>query len=196
MGLDMYLSADVKLGDRDKRALAVFEVIAREYPEGTAHVEFGEATDAISLCEFRKADRRALAVKEAIANHFPVTYTENSWIGAEFTGSTITIPLYYWRKANQIHAWFVREVQDGKDECERTEVPREKLADLAKRIGEIVNDHSKAGELLPSREGFFFGSTDYHKYYFEGLKATAQAFDRMRKCGLTEATTIYYCSSW
>ena len=36
----------------------------------------------------------------------------------------------YWRKANAIHAWFVREVQGGVDECQRSEVELEKLKEL------------------------------------------------------------------
>lgn len=196
MGLGMYLSAEVTLGDRDKRALAVFEVIAREYPNGTEEFENEDDGGGIGLFDLGKLDPRAKRVKDAIAKHFPVVLTDYSWIGAGFNANRITIPLIYWRKANSIHAWFVREVQNGIDECQRSEVPREKLADLAKRIGEIAADHSKASELLPPQEGFFFGSYHYDEYYFDELQATADGLTRMRKCGLTEATKIYYRASW
>lgn len=36
----------------------------------------------------------------------------------------------YWRKANQIHNWFVENVQDGVDDCGYYEVSRQKLQDL------------------------------------------------------------------
>lgn len=36
----------------------------------------------------------------------------------------------YWRKANQIHSWFVRECQGGVDECQPTEVEIDKLKEL------------------------------------------------------------------
>lgn len=36
----------------------------------------------------------------------------------------------YWRKANQIHAWFVEHVQGGVDECQRSYVSRERLVEL------------------------------------------------------------------
>ena len=38
--------------------------------------------------------------------------------------------LMYWRKANQIHNWFVQNVQDGKDDCGLYEVSKEKLKEL------------------------------------------------------------------
>lgn len=36
----------------------------------------------------------------------------------------------YWRKANQIHNWFVKNVQDGNDDCGEYEVSRQKLQEL------------------------------------------------------------------
>ena len=36
----------------------------------------------------------------------------------------------YWRKANQVHSWFVRECQGGVDECQATDVAIEQLVDL------------------------------------------------------------------
>ena len=36
----------------------------------------------------------------------------------------------YWRKANQIHNWFVQNVQDGIDECQEAYVDPEKLREL------------------------------------------------------------------
>ena len=42
----------------------------------------------------------------------------------------IEIELGYWRKDNWIHNWFVREVQNGKDDCGTYEVSEEKQAEL------------------------------------------------------------------
>jgi len=36
----------------------------------------------------------------------------------------------YWRKANQIHKWFVENVQDGNDDCGSYDVSEEKLNEL------------------------------------------------------------------
>ena len=46
----------------------------------------------------------------------------------------------YWRKANQIHEWFVRNVQDGEDDCcyhnEVTKEILEELLDTCKKVYE------------------------------------------------------------
>jgi len=41
--------------------------------------------------------------------------------------ATITATVAYWRKANAIHQWFVRNVQEGVDECEPHAVARGQL---------------------------------------------------------------------
>jgi hypothetical protein len=44
--------------------------------------------------------------------------------------NTITCQIGYWRKANAIHAWFVKHVQNNDDKCQRTWVSREQLKAL------------------------------------------------------------------
>lgn len=41
---------------------------------------------------------------------------------------------------------------------------------LLYRCNEVLNDHNKASELLPTTSGFFFGSTEYDEYYFDDVK--------------------------
>ncbi len=43
----------------------------------------------------------------------------------------VELCVIYWRKANQIHKWFVENVQDGEDNCQESYVEREQLAQLA-----------------------------------------------------------------
>ena len=35
---------------------------------------------------------------------------------------------------------------------------------------QVLKDHSKAEELLPTMSGFFFGSTDYDDYYYKDVE--------------------------
>lgn len=78
----------------------------------------------------------------------------------------------YWRKANQIHKWFVDNVQNGEDDCGNYEVTKENLKKLLDIIEEVLSDRSKAKTLLPSASGFFFGGTDYDDYYYDDLEYT------------------------
>lgn len=41
---------------------------------------------------------------------------------------------------------------------------------LLSRCNQVLNDHSKASELLPTMDGFFFGDTDYDEYYFKDVE--------------------------
>lgn len=109
----------------------------------------------------------------------------------------------YWRKANQIHAWFVKNTQNGVDECQRTEVPLDKLKELLSTCRSILKHKSikKAQELLPPQGGFFFGNTDYNECYFRDLKSTVKILsplikeiEALRTKGIY--ASIIYQSSW
>ena len=60
----------------------------------------------------------------------------------------------YWRKANQIHNWFVKNVQDGIDDCGTYEVTEEQLVDLldtckeVKANSKLIDGKVKNGERL------------------------------------------------
>jgi hypothetical protein len=180
MGLDMYLEAERYLS---------------EYDEGSKKVS------------------------EAISNMFPE-------IGGRRI-DTVSMKAMYWRKANQIHRWFVDNVQDGEDDCSKHSwVSREQLkelSDLCKKVmkasklvtgkitngftyengkkvpimekGKYIKDPTVAKELLPTSEGFFFGSTDYDEYYYNDLKETSEGIDKLL-AEIPETWEFYYSSSW
>lgn len=156
----------------------------------------------------------------------------------------------YWRKANAIHQWFVDNVQDGRDECQESDididtlkklrniclevfrrmkgqvlrVPKKSMEDFKKwyegkgkqRITidpdhldalekvtdyHVVADASVCKELLPTQEGFFFGSTEYNGGYFYDLYKTIRMIDNIiaqdkkdRKNGIYPDYT--YQASW
>ena len=101
----------------------------------------------------------------------------------------------YWRKANQIHRWFVENVQNGVDDCGEYSVGKSQLEKLLNECREVLNDHSKAEDLLPSAAGFFFGNTDYDEYYYDDLERTIVMLDKI--LGETNPNQdIYYSSSW
>ena len=53
----------------------------------------------------------------------------------------VIIEIGYWRKANQIHNWFVNNVADGNDDCDMHEVTKDELLAL-RACCQIVSDES------------------------------------------------------
>jgi hypothetical protein len=113
--------------------------------------------------------------------------------------ATVSVNVAYWRKANQIHTWFVENVQDGKDDCGTYLVSREKLAELGELCQRVAEkgDPEYAQKNLPTASGLFFGDTDYQEYYFEQVDWTARRL--LEIAGLPEGMNgfdLYYNSSW
>lgn len=60
--------------------------------------------------------------------------------------------------------------------------------------GKTIKDQTVAHKLLPTTDGFFFGSTDYDQYYIGGIKYTMKVIKKILK---DEQTTKYtYYASW
>jgi hypothetical protein len=112
-----------------------------------------------------------------------------------FQPCKVRLQIAYWRKANQIHKYFVDQCARGKDECQDTYVEREQLEDLLNRCRTILEDHSKAEELLPSQSGFFFGSTEYDDWYFKDLEDTVPILEKILK-DAPEDWDFIYQASW
>jgi hypothetical protein len=91
--------------------------------------------------------------------------------------ATVSVQVGYWRKENAIHKWFVDNVQNGDDNCAEYFVSRERIGELKEICEKVLADHSLANELLPTVDGFFFGTTDYDDWYFQGVKDTVEIMD-------------------
>jgi len=109
----------------------------------------------------------------------------------------------YWRKANQIHNWFVQNVQDGVDDCKEYYVGIDDVMNLLDACKQVKDDNSKAEELLPSASGFFFGNVEYDEWYFNDIDYTIEVLEGLlketykTKDGKEYFTgEIYYQSSW
>ena len=55
-------------------------------------------------------------------------------------GATVTKCVAYWRKANAVHGWIVRNLADGVDTCQRIELTREDMLEL-RNVCEIGRAH-------------------------------------------------------
>lgn len=102
----------------------------------------------------------------------------------------------YWRKANQIHKWFVDTVQGGQDDCKEYTVDFEQLRDLLNICEEVLEDRSKAEQLLPTGSGFFFGNTEYDDYYFEQVQNTYDILMSIMSAPDADLEQYIYQSSW
>lgn len=118
--------------------------------------------------------------------------------------SKITEDIAYWRKANQVHQWFVDNCQGGVDDCGKYWVSHEKLVKLYKLCKYVRGKRKKpdgldiALQYLPTSLGCFFGSQEYDDYYYSQLKDTMDMLkpyinldeEHRRGCA------FYYQSSW
>lgn len=144
------------------------------------------------LYDFNNADK---PLKEEMVKLFPELQVYLS--GDERDGSPINevkAEVGYWRKANQIHSWFVQNVQDGKDDCKSYYVDREQLQELKTLCERVLADNSLANELLETTDGFFFGSLDYDEYYFSDLRQTVEIVNKA--LSLPDSWYFEYHASW
>ncbi len=148
-----------------------------------------------------------LSAKKYMSKYFDAADSEkikniNELFGVEgdedgdYGAQEVIFRVAYWRKANAIHDWFVRNVQDGRDECQESWVSREQLKELADLCKQIVAEPKKADELLPTRSGFFFGSTDYDEWYMQDIQHTADRIDKILADPAFAKADFYYQSSW
>lgn len=138
---------------------------------------------------FRESDRE---IQKAVEAALPEINWQTNWEGSPI--KEIEVEVGYWRKANAVHAWFVREVQEGEDNCGSYWVSREQLASLRRDCQEALEGDAQARELLPTQEGFFFGATDYDDWYRGNLVNTIQIIDRA--LALPPEWEFEYQSSW
>lgn len=108
----------------------------------------------------------------------------------------------YWRKANAIHDWFVKNCQEGNDDCRTTWVGETNIKELLDTLKKVLQNRTNTAliqELLPTTEGFFFGGTEYDEYYFETIEKTIEVLqaevDEMESMD-EYYFDYYYHSSW
>ena len=183
MGLDMYLEAS-------------FSTKAYIQPTDQQYADMREGKEV--------THKRSSELEEALT----AIGLENAPIEHQYNHMTYVFPIITWRKANAIHKFFVDEVQDGNDNCERHYVSRETLQELLDRITTILDIKTpvaremKAEELLPTDiEGCFFGSKEYDDWYYKDLEDTKKTLEKVfeyeenaeaGKC----FDSFYYQSSW
>lgn len=129
----------------------------------------------------------------------------------------ISEEIFYWRKANQIHAFFMQDVAE--DRSQDVDVSPDRLQNLHARcvriinecpltdgvegkwvqnteLGKILSNQDLAAELLPTKDGFFFGSTDYDEYYLADIQETHDMLEELFKQPKWDHADYSYEASW
>jgi hypothetical protein len=152
------------------------------------------ANEYVSRKDYKTIDGQMIAEINPIFDGIVKQFEMEDVIDKEsFAGISVDFPMGYWRKANQIHNWFVENVQDGEDNCGAYYVTREQLEQLKATCIEVLAHKSLAEDLLPTGSGFFFGSTTYDEYYYGDLNDTIEIINR---CLESKFESFEYQSSW
>jgi hypothetical protein len=137
------------------------------------------------------SDEKSRNFKNEISGIFPEM--------AGYNPSCVEYEIMSWRKANAIHLWFVNNIQDGVDECQESYVDPEQLHNLRDLCERVLKNPDKAGELLPTNSGFFFGGKEYDEQYLRMIHDTnvwLRGF--LTRYSLNDYTgwDFYYRASW
>jgi len=103
--------------------------------------------------------------------------------------SDLMLEIAYWRKFNSLHEWFVRNVQDGIDNCRPHIVTSDLLQKLKQELMRLTPEN--APELFPN---FVFGTARYDTYYWNDIKAAINLLTSLEKTDFSRATIIYSSS--
>lgn len=148
----------------------------------------------LDVYDFKKEkDCRAKKIKVKVETEFAdgeVKTVEYETENITHSGDLL-LPVAYWRKANQIHRWILENTNQKEDDCRKIYLEGSVLKKLVAVCEEVLADHSKAQELLPVQEGFFFGSYEYDEWYFQDLENTIKMLKDIK-----EEEEYVYQASW
>jgi hypothetical protein len=197
MGLDQYLYARVPAS----WGTSLYDVVEKHLTDDHRQQlapDFGGAY--ASGWAFRDRQPEPLFVAIVEGTGFAATDdSPHALIHKADEGYQLDLCVGYWRKTNQVHAWFVEQCQDGVDECQISDaIDPSKLLELKELCEKVLADHSLADALLPTRPGFFFGDTAYDEWYFSDLKETVELLERVltNPAARRDDVTFHYHSSW
>jgi hypothetical protein len=165
MGLDMYLHAKKYVEKVNWQALQANDELDYNSPEAV----FPKFNEIIEVAEMKD-------------------------VATDIYGVSVEVTCAYWRKSNQIHKWFVDNVQGGNDDCGNYYVSKDKLKELRETCRQAL--FAKDPSLLPPSAGFFFGSYDIDEWYWEDIKRTIKKLDRLFQLPDFDQLSFYYNSSW
>ena len=97
----------------------------------------------------------------------------------------------YYRKVNFLYAFFSDKIDNDTQSAYISKGDVERLVEMCEKA---LGDKKNAHEYLPTRSGFFFGSTDYDKWYFYDVRKVKREFKRLLKKWDDDDVVIIYFS--
>lgn len=160
MGLDMYLMKVRRIGDVD---ISKIEIAERYLGWERRSKDYEDSTlEEYSGINENEVDHD---VVERYRKEYITRYLESDQ-RKECGYKSIFEDIAYWRKANQIHYWFVKNVQGGEDDCGKYEVTKGQLEKLL-NICRVVKENSRMikGKI---KNGQVFRNGEWKDIYEEG----------------------------
>jgi hypothetical protein len=165
MGLDMYLTATKRVEKINWERLQMDNTLSLDSPE---------------------------IIEPQFSNLMKLT--ELTDVATDIYSASVQVTCAYWRKANQIHNWFVANVQDNVDNCREYYVSQVQLKQLLSICEQTLNERNPS--LLMPLSGPFFGGDDVDQYYWKDIKDTIEKLNRVLTLPDVGDLTFSYQSSW
>jgi hypothetical protein len=105
--------------------------------------------------------------------------------------------LAVFRKINCVHGWADARLNNGqRSQAEDLHATVADLIDLRDRTKRVLEDPDQAEALLPTYEGFFFGTYEYDEGYLRDVKEAYVAVQQILDELPEEPVSLIYWSSW
>lgn len=165
MGLDMYLTATKRVDKINWKTMQADNKLSLDSPQ---------------------------VIEPQFSNLMELTQLTD--VATDIYGASVQVTCAYWRKANQIHNWFVTNIQEGIDNCREYYVSLIQLKQLLAICEKSLQERNPS--LLPPVEGFFFGGDDIDQYYWNDIKDTIEQLSRILALPDINELIFSYQSSW
>lgn len=167
------------------------------------HLERAPRIAGLSVADYSKMSNAAAggrsledAEQRVLATGHPLAAEAAAAVKPRGSWFTLLEEAGYWRKANQIHAWFVKNVQAGVDDCGLYEVTRAQLEELLALAQRVQKKPALAAAALPTQDGFFFGNTSYDEGYRDDIDSTVRIVEQILAETDFDKQIVFYQSSW
>lgn len=116
--------------------------------------------------------------------------------------------VWFGRKENHIHQWVIDAYNAKEAQAHQWIIDAPRITDtnlehilidpdqLLGDLETVIKNPELAPEIMPTSSGFFFGSTDYDKFYFEDVMALHKTLNAEKKQGYFNNHSFFYWSWW